>query len=408
MKLSRECIEEKLIQNKQYLSLSAAHGITYLSFSMLTFTEAWFVIDNLNMPNHLGFIMMAATIPRLLLMLVGGVYADKKNRVSILYRSILSRVFLIFVLVGLIFSQYINWGSFLIIVLLVGICDAFYWPASSSILPSIVQKENLTKANSVIQVLSQGSMILGPVLAGILIEKQSIITSFLLSAGLLMIACLLLRGIKDTKTNNIKEEIGASVLIREVLVYIKDSKLLTRLLIGTIFVNLVIVGPLFMGLPIYVKSVLNGNTIDYSLLESLLGVGTLIGAVLIGVINPGKHRGKIILFSLLLGAIFYGLLSISVYMVTASIAIFLLGIMLAGAQIPLISAIQSIVREDLLGRFMSIYNTASLGLVPVSYAVTSLLLTFNIEIQIIMAVGSATLFLVVLSLFMNKQLRSFN
>jgi hypothetical protein len=211
----------------------------------------------------------------------------------------------------------------------------------------------------------------------------------------------IIRQLKDMKPNNINEEVGASVLMKEILAYIKDSKLLTQLLIGTIFVNLVIIGPLFMGLPIYVKSVLGGNTIDYSLLESLLGVGTLIGAVVIGVVNPGKYRGKVILFSLLLGAAFYGLISINVYMAAASIAIFLLGI-------PLISSIQSIVREDLLGRFMSFYNTASLGLVPISYAATSLLLNLHVEIQHIMAVGSATLFCVVISLFMNKQLRSFN
>lgn len=57
---------------------------------------------------------------------------------------------------------------------------------------------------------------------------------------------------------------------------------------------------------------------------------------------------------------------------------------------------------------MALGGSTSLGLVPISYAATSLLLNISIEIQHIMALGAAILFCVVVSLFMNKQLRSFN
>ena len=43
---------------------------------------------------------------------------------------------------------------------------AFYWPTSQSLIPSLVSKEQLTRANSLIQTTQQFSVVVGPILAG--------------------------------------------------------------------------------------------------------------------------------------------------------------------------------------------------------------------------------------------------
>nr|WP_255357586.1 MFS transporter [Fictibacillus sp. FJAT-27399] len=106
-------------------------------------SETWFVIRALEAPSKLGIIMMLTSIPRVLLMSIGGVLADRMKRSHVIFISNLTRGLLVLGLVLLIMNDSMNLIFLGIFALCFGVLDAFYWPANQSMLPTIVEKEHM-------------------------------------------------------------------------------------------------------------------------------------------------------------------------------------------------------------------------------------------------------------------------
>ncbi len=72
------------------------------------------------------------------------------------------------------------------------------------------------------------------------------------------------------------------------------------------------------------------------------------------------------------------------------------GITIAMAIVPLMAMIQSTVKEEMMGRVMSLLMLSSMGFIPISYALTSLALVAGIPIVTIMKSGAIAVILFVL------------
>ena len=143
-----------------------------------------------------------------------------------------------------------------------------------------------------------------------------------------------------------------------------------------------------MGLPLFVKNILEGTAVDFSFLEAGLAGGMLVGSIVIGSLNVTKKRGKITLLTLVLSGIAFIGLSFTAELWQSMVMLGLFGTFLSISNISSISAIQSIIEEKVLGRVMGLISLASMGLIPVSYALTSAVLSLGISIHHIMAAGS--------------------
>ncbi|WP_327821984.1 hypothetical protein [Bacillus pseudomycoides] len=141
----------------------------------------------------------------------------------------------------------------------------------------------------------------------------------------------------------------------------------------------------------FVKNVLKGNTLYFSLLESCLAIGMVIGSVILSILNLKKKRGIVSLNSQMLLALCFLLFSFSFESwQSITIAIFL-GISMTVSSICAVSLIQTETDSDMTGRVMSIQTLSSMGLTPISYGLTSLLLSLGINIQIIIFIGALSL-----------------
>ncbi|GAA3319985.1 hypothetical protein GCM10020331_029140 [Ectobacillus funiculus] len=122
-----------------------------------------------------------------------------------------------------------------------------------------------------------------------------------------------------------------------------------------------------------------------------------VGAILVAVLNIRK-TSRLVLYhhALFLSGVSFLLLNYTETLWQALLAASIFGITLAMAAIPLMSVIQSTVQEDMMGRVMSLLMLSSMGLIPVSYAGASLLLTLGLSVLTIMKLGAIALILFVL------------
>ncbi|MBN8210894.1 MFS transporter [Bacillus sp. NTK071] len=388
-----------IFKNRNFLFLWAAALLSSFGISFFLFSESWYIVNVLNLEASLGLIYIASSIPRVIFMIISGTVADRGSKTKIMFVSDFSRSILLGGLViWFVFGDITLW-TFVGVAFLFGILDAFFWAAESAVIPSIIHKDNLTRGNSIIQMTNQASFIVAPMLAGLIIAFGNYEIVFATTAVMLLVASLFIYLIRvpfSSTTDSLTEK-SFWKTFKEGVLYVRNSRMLLLVVLTTIFLNLFLVGPMTMGLPLFVISVLGGDAVDFSLLEAALAGGMLIGAVVIGVLNVTKNRGHIALLALILAGLAFAGLSYSTKLVMSMVMLGIFGAGLSCSNIPFISAIQSMIEERMLGRVMGLISLASMGLIPVSYVITSLVLSFGIPIETIMSAGA--ILLVLYSLF---------
>ncbi|HET7579309.1 MAG TPA: MFS transporter [Bacillales bacterium] len=385
-----------LFQQRNFILLWIGGMFSSFGFYGFTFTEAWYIVHTLNLEALLGVTYIASSIPRVIFMMLGGITADRISRSKILFLSDLSRAILLGILMVLLAFSSVSIWTFAGLALFFGMLDAFFWPAQNSLLPDVAPRDQLTRANSTIQTTNQAATIIAPMVFGFAIAFGNYVMTFGLAAAFLIVSSALVSFIKVTKRAKNNEENGEGMLAsaKKGLAYVKEIPWLQALMITSALLNFLLVGPLQMGLPLFVDNVLQGDALNYSFLETSAAIGMLIGAIFVGVLNIHKKRGMFGLGMIVASSVFFLLFTLGLGTWISFAAIFLFGLALAGSNIVTMSMIQGRIEDGMMGRVMGILSTASMGLVPVSFAFTSLLLALDLPINLIMFSGAALVFLV--------------
>src|SRR6202162_2524310 len=131
----------------------------------------------------LGTVLVVQALPRALLMVVGGALADRiSSRLTMLGSMGLRAVFVAPLALLVLMGRVQMWEVYGI-ALVFGIVDAFFMPARSSILPKVVADHELEPGNAVMNVTSQSSVVIGPVLGGLIVAALGTGWAFAADAG---------------------------------------------------------------------------------------------------------------------------------------------------------------------------------------------------------------------------------
>ncbi|MBM6617168.1 MFS transporter [Bacillus suaedaesalsae] len=381
---------ESILRNKKFLFLWIATAFTGLSLSMYLISETWFVVNRLKQDSWLGIVMMITTIPRILLMAVGGVVADKLSRSQTMFLSNFTRGLLVAGLVVLLLTDVLNVWLLLVFAFFFGVLDAFFWPASNSFIPMIVQKSQITRANSIIQTTSQLTLMIGPALAGFIIKFYSFAGAFGTAAILLIVSSLIMKSMKEEsiEKGDLLNSSNLKADLKEGIRYVKGMPFLLTVMSTSIIVNFLLVGPINIGLPLLVEHTLKGDILDLSYLESSLAIGMFAGAIITGVVNFKKKRAIMSLSLIAILGVLNGLLSQMTFLWYGIAIMVIAGICLAISNIISPSLTQELVEPAMMGRVQSLMATAAMGFTPLSFAFVSALLSFGVTIQVIMLISS--------------------
>ncbi|MDM5464817.1 MFS transporter [Bacillus cereus] len=385
-----------LLKNTNFLFLWAATLFSSFALAFFTFSQTWYIAKTLNLEASLGIVFVALSVPRLIFMIIGGALADKFPKKNIMFYSNIIRAILVATILTWFIVGDVTLYTFALFALFFGLADAFFWSADGSILPELVEKSRLTQANSLTQMTNQASVILGPVLGGILIKFTNYETIFSITILLLIIAAILVQKIQFTIPEKNETDKGMFTSIKEGILYVKESPFLSTFLICSAFLNLFLIGPMQVGFPLFVKNVLHGDSLQFSYLEASVGGGMAIGAVIVGLKNINRRRGLFCIIMMLLSGIFFLTINFSTVLWQALLAGMFYGITIAMAIVPLMAMIQSTVKEEMMGRVMSLLMLSSMGFIPLSYAFTSLALGIGIPIVTVMKSGAIAVIVFVL------------
>ncbi|MCM3225870.1 MFS transporter [Terribacillus saccharophilus] len=380
-----------LFKNKQFSCLLFSELFTVLSFSMYMITVSWYVVDVLHHPQYLGLVMAAASIPRMITMIIGGVLADRIQKSKILFSTQLLKGVLLGILLWSVMDDSLTLALLLIVSFFIGCLDGFFFPALSSLIPSIVSPKQLQPANTLIHSSQELLYLIGPVAAGAILHYYNFSATFAVSIIATLIgACFVFPAfIKDAKPDKHKEKTSFITEFKEGYRYLRSSSIYISAISIIIIVNFFVFGPMFLSLPILAEE-LGGSALDLSFLEAGFSIGSLTATIFLLFFTLKKNRGRLILIFLIASVLALGVFSQIPslhWLIPVAAMIGFFGFI---TYIPTDVIIQEKTDPAMMGRVMSIVFLASTAFDPISQTLFSSLMSVGFSARILLAAFAGT------------------
>ena len=126
---------------------------------------ALFVTQTTGSPTDLSLVLAAQTLPLVLLLLIGGVWADRLPRNRIMIATDLVRAGLHALLAALIFAGAVQIWQLVVIEAAFGAAQAFFQPAYTGLIPQTVPEELIQDARALTESVENLAFLLGPAIA---------------------------------------------------------------------------------------------------------------------------------------------------------------------------------------------------------------------------------------------------
>ena len=249
---------------------------------MQSVAEPWLLLSIGGSSFLLGLDAFAMNAPFWILVLLGGVLADRKDRSRIIYFFQGIQMLCPVVIVALVATGWIKVWMIIVLSLIVGITDALSSPAFSSLIPSIVSSNELKPALALNSIQFNLSRVMGPAIAGLVMMKYGFLwcfganaisyIPFFLSIYWLHPPAKMLVRLASDQQNPTSAIDGIKGIIR-------SQKTGWALL--SIFCTGLFCGPLITFSPLIVKNVLHADVGQFGGVLTAFGIGGMLGPLLI-------------------------------------------------------------------------------------------------------------------------------
>lgn len=407
----------KLI-NKNFLLLVGSQLFSVFGTTISQFAISLYVLDKTGSMGIFSLVLSLSMISRIIFLPFGGIVADRLPKKKLMLT--MDFIYLIMVLamaIGVIKGNTILIMG--IISIVIGVVSSFETPVVQSAIPLVCTKEQIPKANGIINSVAMLSNILAPVLAGIIYNFNKAYNIFIVSGVFFLIAiiCEIFLTIKQEES---KKNTGSPVDIvvedtKETVLYLKDNLLIVKICLVTFLLNMVISSFITVVLPYTVRvNWLIGDEL-YGVMNTLFAIGGLGGSIIVSTLLS-KINGSNIIKMLLINSFVFLLLVIlysgiysnltSFWLMTILIT-FLEGIFTM-VSVQLISFVQLITDKDIMGRIMSFILMISMLAMPLGQIVYGMLGKFIIgkwAILIIMIISFISILIAIYSRNIFKEVK---
>lgn len=325
---------------------------------------SWVIYSLTHSKFMLGLTLFATMFPSFIFSFLGGVVSDRYNRYKVLLLTQVISMVQALLLTALIFFKHYTVWEILVLSVMLGIVNAFDVPARQSLVYEMVDdKKDLPNALALNSSMVNLSRLIGPGIAGLIIEKWGDDVCFGLNAlsFIAVIASLLLmrlpKYVPKKHTKNIMGE------LKEGLQYIKQTPSIGFILLMLALISLFVL-PYTSLIPVYAKDIFHGTASTFGVIDSFIGLGAFSGAIFLASLKPGSNLRKILAINTIVFGLGLVLFSHAPYyeLALAFAVISAFGMM---SQITVSNTlIQTTVDPSMRGRVISLYAMAFFGMQP--------------------------------------------
>jgi DHA3 family tetracycline resistance protein-like MFS transporter len=359
-------------RHRDFRLLWAGMTVSLVGDGIFLVAMAWQAYELWNAPAALSLLGIGMTIPTIAFLLPAGVLSDRLDRRSLMLCSDIARAVIIAALAVLALTGLLTFWELLVIVALYGVATAFFTPAFEAIVPDIVPAPDLAAANALDQFVRPITLRLaGPALGGVLVATVGTGGAFAVDAASFVastIAILFMRPPAHQRSEHVSSSVSA---IKEGLRFVRGRVWLWGTLLSATIAYLAFMGPAEVLLPYIVKNELNASAGDLGLVFAAGGIGAIGAALIMG--QRGHPRRDV---TVMYGTWTIATLAVAGYgLATASwqlmVACLLFNALETAGTIVWATIKQHHVPASMLGRVSSLDWLISIGLLPLSFALTA-------------------------------------
>jgi MFS family permease len=390
------------LRERDFALLWTGMTVSLLGDGIYLVAIAWQVYDLENDPVALSLVGLSFTGGMMAFLLTGGIVSDRVERRRVLIGADLVRTAVLLTIGLLSLADTLQVWHLVCLVVLFGAGEAFFGPAFGALVPDVVATEHLVQANSLDQLVRQASArLIGPAFGGFLVAAVGTGSAFLIDAGTFLFSAGCIWALKVRSLPAVEAERSLRRELREGMRFVRDQAWLWSTLVAASLAILFFIGPLEVLLPYVVRNGLDAGPGSYGAIMAAAGVGAVLASLALSQRGLPERRyltlmyivwsvGTLPLVGYAIGSAVWQLMAFAVFF----------GACITAGSVVWGTLMQARVPPELRGRVHSLDWFVSIGLAPLSFALTGpVSKAIGVETTLILAgvvpmVATAALFFV--------------
>src|ERR671933_887072 len=266
--------------------LFSGQVVSLVGDGMVAVALAFAVLDLTGSVVDLGFVLAARNVPLVAFLLVGGVYADRLPRRTVMVGADLVRCASQGALAALLISGHAQLWQLLLLQAVHGTGSAFFNPASIAVIPETVEPRLLPEANALRGIAFAVGDLVGPALAGVLVTAFGSGWTIAIDATTFAVSAAALAGVRPAP----REAPESRSVIGDLAVGWREFRSRTWLvaIVGSAaLANAFVLSPLFVLGAAVAKDSLGGAA-AWAAIEASFGGGSIVGGVVALHLRPAR------------------------------------------------------------------------------------------------------------------------
>jgi DHA3 family macrolide efflux protein-like MFS transporter len=377
--------------------------VSLLGSMVVMYAIMWYVTLSTQSGIMMTIYVLTSFVPSILISPFAGVWADRLNRKKLMIIADLS-IAAVTLLISILFFMGIRdiWIIFVVSIIR-AFGQAVHQPAVSAVYPQIVPPEYLVKVQGIAQGIQSSSMIIMPLLAGLLLATIPLEYILLIDVVTAIIAVALLIWfvrIPKHAAEASKQEINYFKDIKDGLSYTFNHKFVFGIMIFGFLFMLLVAAPMFLTY-LQVARVFGPEAWRLATLEAVFGIGMLSGSLLISVWGGFKNRLITYFLSYIalgLGTIVIGI-PFNFFFYVSMWAV--VGFFVAISSPLLVGLIQEKVNPEYIGRVFSVFGLINSVSMPLGMLVFGPLSDF-VDISLIILLSGVVMVIIAIIPLLNR------
>lgn len=360
-----------LFASQPYRNLWLGQTVSYFGNSVYSLAISWQVYTLTGSSVQVALLLISAFLPQMLLGLFLGAAADRWNRKLLMMLSDWVRAIATAALaLSFALDWFALWQIYLVTICL-SLSDLLFSTSQNAMLPELVAKEHLLRANSLMATSRQLNRLIGATAGGLLVATFGAvwaigINSLTFLVSLFFLYRLILPHSEQERPS--PERPAKPPLWTEAkagLAWLKSQPILLVLILIGMISNIAL-GPTNVLPSMYIQDELGADSHALGLFDGAIALGLIAGGLLVSLLAP-KRIGLWFLTGLGLQGIGMLFVAVAGHLYIACLGNLLLGLAVMLASLPMSTLLQLLTPSDMRGRVNSVMTMGLNLAIPVTY-----------------------------------------
>jgi MFS family permease len=354
----------RALNHRDFRLFISGQLISLIGTWMQSVAQSWLVLELTNSPFKLGLIGTLQFGPMLGFSFLAGAIADRLPKRRVIIATQTALMLQAFALALLARSGHVQFWHVAVLAVCYGLANTLDMPTRQSFIVEMVGKDDLASAIALNSAMFNGARMIGPAVAGLLVDRFGVAPAFGLNglsfvAVILALAAMRTEGLpREREGTTVRQDIAAGVR------YAVGTPLVALILSLLLVVSLFVINHNVL-VPLLARNVLHEGAHGFGLLMAALGIGAVVGALALAMLGQSRPPLPLVIIAAALASALTLGLAVIRHFPSAVVLLALTGLSQIVFMASCNTTLQMVVPDRLRGRIMGLYAFVFVGVTPI-------------------------------------------